>query len=267
MTVRQWRTRDSLDPLGPPATWLEAQGREQIGSAADFTVVAVHDGDLVGVGCAYASRWHPRRLWSYVEVAPDHRRNAHGTALLQALRRRAERPLRGKVTAGSAGAAFARARSLRSIQRCRTLALATADTPKRPDVDADPSVHVAAAAFRAFYATTHHWDPLGDIGPDEFVASHLADAVARFAVRGDDGDVLAIGCLYDEGDALLLSGGPTRPGEHAATETLVAAAARFAARAGRELTAEVDNANESLARATQHYAPVVLDETHIVADS
>jgi hypothetical protein len=202
-------------------------------------------------------------MWCYVEVAPGHRRRGHGTALLQALRDRTDRPLRGKVTAGSAGAHFAGARGFRTIQRCRTLALETRpDAPGLVPVDDDPVPARAAEAFRAFYATTHEWDPLGDVAPDEFVASHIDDAVACFVV----GEGLAVGCLYDEGAALLLSGGPTRTGEPAATEALVAAAAACAARAGRPLTAEVDDANESLARAVQDYEPVLLDETHVVAD-
>jgi hypothetical protein len=73
----------------------------------------------------YEASLHPERLWTYIEVARDHRRNGVGATLLTMLRREAEKSpsgvskLRAKVEPGTPGAAFAEHFDLTPIQRSR----------------------------------------------------------------------------------------------------------------------------------------------------
>ena len=79
----------------------------------------------VAAGVVYEASLHPERLWTYIEVARDHRRNGIGATLLTMLRREAEQSpsgvskLRAKVEPGSPGAAFAEHFDLTPIQRSR----------------------------------------------------------------------------------------------------------------------------------------------------
>jgi len=137
---REWRDGDDLALLeiwGDPDT---AQARQFRGALAvssngrDGTpwrrcIVAEDVLDGVGIpvaaGVVYEASLHPERLWTYIEVAKDHRRTGIGASLLTMLRREAEHApsgvtkLRAKVEPGTAGAAFAEAFGLRPIQRSR----------------------------------------------------------------------------------------------------------------------------------------------------
>ncbi|MCA1846699.1 MAG: GNAT family N-acetyltransferase [Actinobacteria bacterium] len=87
-------------------------------------------GGPVGGVVAFVPRWHAQRVWVSVEVAAGHRRQGIGTALLEAVRERCRsdgRPLRGKVFAGSAAAAFATAQGFKLIQRSRIFRLDKGD--------------------------------------------------------------------------------------------------------------------------------------------
>jgi GNAT superfamily N-acetyltransferase len=57
------------------------------------TLVAVVDGDVVGVGTITHGQRHPRRSWLAIEVTPAKRRRGIGTMLLGELRGFTERPL------------------------------------------------------------------------------------------------------------------------------------------------------------------------------
>ena len=50
------------------------------------TLVVTASGVPIAAGSVVASTLHPTRLWSYIEVAADHRRQGIGTALMDALR-------------------------------------------------------------------------------------------------------------------------------------------------------------------------------------
>ena len=137
---REWRDGDDLALLeiwGGPET---AQARQFRGALAVSSnggngtpwrrcIVAEDVVDGVGIpvaaGVVYEASLHPERLWAYIEVARDHRRNGIGATLLAMLRREAGHApsgvtkLRAKVEPGTPGAAFAEAAGLAPIQRSR----------------------------------------------------------------------------------------------------------------------------------------------------
>ncbi|MET3771157.1 GNAT family N-acetyltransferase [Arthrobacter nitrophenolicus] len=137
---REWREGDDLALLeiwGGPET---AQARQFRGALAVSSnggagtpwrrcIVAEDVLDGVGIpvaaGVVYEASLHPERLWTYIEVARDHRRAGIGASLLAMLRREAEHApsgvtkLRAKVEPGTPGAAFAEAAGLSPIQRSR----------------------------------------------------------------------------------------------------------------------------------------------------
>lgn len=137
---RPWRDGDDLALLeiwGDPDTGearqfrgalaLSSNGRD--GTPWRRCIVAEDVIDGVGIpvaaGVVYEASLHPERLWTYIEVARDHRRAGIGASLLTMLRREAENApsgvtkLRAKVEPGTAGAAFAEAFGLEPIQRSR----------------------------------------------------------------------------------------------------------------------------------------------------
>jgi GNAT superfamily N-acetyltransferase len=137
---RPWRDGDDLALLeiwGDPDTSearqfrgalaLSSNGRD--GTPWRRCIVAEDVIDGVGIpvaaGVVYEASLHPERLWTYIEVARDHRRAGIGASLLTMLRREAENApsgvtkLRAKVEPGTAGAAFAEAFGLAPIQRSR----------------------------------------------------------------------------------------------------------------------------------------------------
>ena len=137
---REWREGDDLALLeiwGDPDTFQAGQFRGALTASSDGadgtpwrrTIVAEDVQDGVGIpvaaGVVYEATLHPERLWSYVEVARDHRRSGIGATLLTMLRREAERSpsgvtrLRAKVQPDTPGAAFAEAFGLSPIQRSR----------------------------------------------------------------------------------------------------------------------------------------------------
>ena len=97
---------------------------------------------------------------------------------------------------------------------------------------------------------------------------HVDPAAATLLVQAADGSVLAVGCLYDEPEGLLLSGGATggaRSAGAAAGALLDAAAAR-AATLGRELLVEADDAAGEMVDQLAARGAAVVDEVHIVAE-
>lgn len=87
------------------------------------------------------------------------------------------------------------------------------------------------------------WDPPGEVGAADVRGSHVEEAVATLLVRDTEDSVLAVGCLYDETDGLMLSGGATRndPRAGPATGALLEASAAPARRLGRDLLVEADD--------------------------
>lgn len=199
---REWRDGDDLALLeiwGDPDT---AQARQFRGALAvssngrDGTpwrrcIVAEDVIDGVGIpvaaGVVYEASLHPERLWTYIEVAKDHRRAGIGASLLTMLRREAENApsgvtkLRAKVEPGSAGAAFAEEFGLAPIQRSRLVVVepGALKLPVFPDKDhggrpidgenagsdivmdlATGSVELTDVVGR-YYTSIHGWDSPG----------------------------------------------------------------------------------------------------------
>ncbi|UTT70852.1 GNAT family N-acetyltransferase [Arthrobacter sp. DNA4] len=199
---REWRDGDDLALLeiwGGPET---AQARQFRGALAVSSnggngtpwrrcIVAEDVVDGVGIpvaaGVVYEASLHPERLWTYVEVARDHRRNGIGATLLAMLRREAGHApsgvskLRAKVEPGSPGAAFAEAAGLAPIQRSRLVIVepGALRLPVFPDKDhggrpidgenagsdivmdlATGSVELTDVVGR-YYTSIHGWDSPG----------------------------------------------------------------------------------------------------------
>ena len=199
---REWRDGDDLALLevwGGPET---AQARQFRGALAVSSnggsgtpwrrcIVAEDVVDGVGIpvaaGVVYEASLHPERLWTYIEVAKDHRRNGIGATLLAMLRREAGHApsgvskLRAKVEPGSPGAAFAEAAGLTPIQRSRLVIVepGALRLPVFPDKDhggrpidgedagsdivmdlATGSVELTDVVGR-YYTSIHGWDSPG----------------------------------------------------------------------------------------------------------
>jgi GNAT superfamily N-acetyltransferase len=136
---REWREGDDLALLeiwGGPETHQARQFRGALAPSSDGAgspwrrcIVAEDVIDGVGIpvaaGVVYEASLHPERLWTYIEVARDHRRSGIGATLLTMLRREAGQSpsgvsrLRAKVEPGTPGAAFAEHFGLSPIQRSR----------------------------------------------------------------------------------------------------------------------------------------------------
>ncbi|BCW18684.1 hypothetical protein NtRootA9_13920 [Arthrobacter sp. NtRootA9] len=199
---REWRDGDDLALLeiwGGPET---AQARQFRGALAPSSngaggnpwrrcIVAEDVIDGVGIpvaaGVVYEASLHPERLWTYIEVARDHRRSGIGATLLAMLRREAaDAPsgvtkLRAKVEPGTPGAAFAEAAGLSPIQRSRLVVVepGALKLPVFPDKDhggrpvsgenagsdvvmdlATGSVELTDVVGR-YYTAIHDWDSPG----------------------------------------------------------------------------------------------------------
>jgi hypothetical protein len=199
---REWREGDDLALLeiwGDPETAQARQFRGALavssngggGSPWRRCIVAEDVVDGVGIpvaaGVVYEASLHPERLWTYIEVARDHRRSGIGATLLAMLRREAGHApsgvtrLRAKVEPGTPGAAFAEAAGLAPIQRSRLVVVepAALKLPVFPDKDyggrpvsgenagsdvvmdlATGSVELTDVVGR-YYTSIHGWDSPG----------------------------------------------------------------------------------------------------------
>lgn len=199
---REWRDGDDLALLeiwGGPETAQARQFRSALAPSSNGTggmpwrrcIVAEDVIDGVGIpvaaGVVYEAALHPERLWSYIEVARDHRRAGIGATLLAMLRREAANApsgvakLRAKVEPGTPGAAFASAAGLAPIQRSRLVVVqpGALKLPVFPDTDhggrpvsgenagsdvvmdlATGSVELTDVVGR-YYTAIHSWDSPG----------------------------------------------------------------------------------------------------------
>ncbi|WP_258805378.1 GNAT family N-acetyltransferase [Pseudarthrobacter sp. NS4] len=199
---REWREGDDLALLeiwGGPETSQARQFRGALAPSSAGTggnpwrrcIVAEDVIDGVGIpvaaGVVYEASLHPERLWTYIEVAKDHRRAGIGASLLAMLRRETERApsgvtkLRAKVEPGTPGAAFAEALGLSPIQRSRLVVVEPGalrlpvfpakDDAGRPGSDenagsdvvmdlATGSVELTDVVGR-YYTSIHGWDSPG----------------------------------------------------------------------------------------------------------
>ncbi|RDV09251.1 N-acetyltransferase [Arthrobacter sp. RT-1] len=197
---REWREGDDLALLeiwGGPETSQARQFRGALAPSSAGTggalwrrcIVAEDVIDEVGIpvaaGVVYEASLHPERLWTYIEVAKDHRRAGIGASLLALLRREAEHApsgvarLRAKVEPGTPGAAFAEAVGLSPIQRSRLVivepgALRLPVFPARDggsagdeDAGSDVVMELATGSVELtdvvgrYYTSIHGWDSPG----------------------------------------------------------------------------------------------------------
>ncbi|WP_426302728.1 GNAT family N-acetyltransferase [Arthrobacter sp. R-11] len=190
---REWREGDDLALLeiwGGPETLPAQQFRAALAPSSNAPwrrcIVAedVVDGVAIPVAAAvvHEASLHPERLWAYIEVAKDHRRNGIGATLLTMLRREAElapsgvSKLRSKVEPGTPGAAFAAWAGLAPIQRSQ-LVVVHPEALKLP-VFGDGSEEAASEQVEdlatgsvelsdvvgRYYTAVHHWDNPGELG-------------------------------------------------------------------------------------------------------
>ncbi|WP_120519701.1 GNAT family N-acetyltransferase [Arthrobacter celericrescens] len=190
---REWREGDDLALLeiwGGPETLPAQQFRAALAPSSNTPwrrcIVAedVVDGVAIPVaaGVVHEASLHPERLWAYIEVAKDHRRNGIGATLLTMLRREAElapsgvSKLRSKVEPGTSGAAFAEWAGLAPIQRSQ-LVVVHPEALKLP-VFGDGSEEAASEQVEdlatgsvelsdvvgRYYTAVHHWDNPGELG-------------------------------------------------------------------------------------------------------
>ncbi|GAA1409607.1 hypothetical protein AUR04nite_23980 [Glutamicibacter uratoxydans] len=183
LAFRPWRSGDDLqllqifgDPRSPQAHQDRTMLRENSDAPFSRTLVATVDSVAIGAGVVFASSLHPQRLWLYVEVAPDQRRNGVGTALVEQLRAQipasqvGELKARYTVTAGDdaqAAAGFCTALGLGEIQVSRdviiepgALAEPVFDTNDRVIEDlATGSVELTKLVMDFYNAVHEGWDP------------------------------------------------------------------------------------------------------------
>ena len=189
---REWREGDDLALLeiwGDPETVQAGQFRGTLAPSGNTPwrrcIVAedVVDGVAIPVaaGVVHEASLHPERLWTYIEVARDHRRSGIGSTLLVMLRREAEGSpsgvsrLRCKVEPGTPGAAFAEAAGLAPIQRSQLVVVEPAalklpvfgDGSEEAASDrvedlATGSVELSDVVGR-YYTAVHGWDSPGEL--------------------------------------------------------------------------------------------------------
>lgn len=186
------RAESALGETHDGAPSPSAAGSPAVGPAALWRrcLVAEDEGIPVAAGVVYEAALHPARLWAYVEVARDHRRAGVATEILGRLREAAgAAKLRTKVTAGTAGAAFAEASGFTVLQRSREV-LVRPGTLKLPVFgdgtdagDSSPLVEDLATgsvelsdAVGRYYADVHAWDPPAPISVGRAQQLFLSDA-------------------------------------------------------------------------------------------
>lgn len=192
LEYREWKEGDDLALLeiwGGPETLPAEQFRAALAPSSNQPwrrcIVAedVVDGVRIPVaaGVVHEASLHPERLWAYIEVAKDHRRNGVGATLLTMLRREAGNSpsgvskLRSKVEPGTPGAAFAEAARLGPIQRSQLVVVepeplklprfgdgSEEAASERVEDLATGSVELSEVVGR-YYSAVHHWDSPGEL--------------------------------------------------------------------------------------------------------
>ncbi|ASO20035.1 GNAT superfamily N-acetyltransferase [Actinoalloteichus hoggarensis] len=232
MWIRPWAVEDTAEVAAITASGeldvLWAQGRALFGPPRDGehwrrTIVAEVDGMVVGAGALLSPRFHPRRLWVYVEVSSAARRRGIGAALVAGLRDLAAadgRPLRAKVRPRTPSAAFAVSLGLRRVLIDSEIRRLRADRFPRPAGHArvvaldDPRV---AETYREFYRAAHPSDPPDRLTTDMVRESHLTAATGAVLVSPEPGRPAGVALLIkDEG--WTFTGGSTRPSAAGAPE-------------------------------------------------
>ncbi len=286
MEVRPWRSEDAAglaagrpgdeagDPILAHDAIRPAHGQVDAGEQWLRSLTAEIDGMPVGAGAVWSARWHPARLWVYVEVVPAWRRHGIGTALVGALRRLGEadgRPLRAKVRPGAPSGAFAAAVGLGAVlieSTGRELDPAALPEPPARVVAADLGSAEIAGVFRRWYTAVHPTDPPGPLTDQDVRDSHLGEAAGGVLVRLDWGPPAGIGLVFDEGEEWVFSGGtlvPDHPEAADLARDLILGAARLVP-AGRRFVLEVDDSMADVTAAADLLGASYGDTCHVVAE-
>lgn len=205
-SYRPWQEGDDLELL---QIWPDAEStsgatfRASLGVDSDEapwkrTLVVEHQGIPIGAGTIYETSLHTQHLWSYVEIAPDHRRQGVGTELLRRLRELAQHSpsgvtsLRSKVDLGSVAADFALETGFTKIQRSKVVRVEAGSVPslalhetedgriKQSIEDiATGSVELTQRLWE-FYQRSHQWDPPADISLGRINRLFLSDEAEAF---------------------------------------------------------------------------------------
>jgi GNAT superfamily N-acetyltransferase len=207
------------------------------------SVVAELDGTVVGAGTIFHGTDHPAHSRADVVVAPAVRRRGIGSALLDALRAQASRPLIARVHCDREGAIpFAQASGLELVNRSweGTLDVDLLDLPAR--VDEPPSLEEAAAFFARWYDETHQWSPPAPKSHEEALALFCGETMVEGSLVG-----------VRRGGALVGAATVSRLEGHLrvvwcggeGVDRLLGACVAFASGKGEPLQFEVDEANAS----------------------
>lgn len=234
------------------------------------------DGAVLGAGAVSEASLHPERLWVYVEVAREHRRQGIGSELIRRLRQ-TQSPsgvtaLRARFTsAAQAAAGFAKYLHMHPIQHSRIVRIPTGSLPEPMLSPAGPTLAEVATGsveltkiLARYYDHVHQsWDPsqmsLGhaqDLLLAPQTGAHGA-VVLRDRPKGQGGRILSFAVAYPqagpEGQAsepesdqdieLLVGHDPQLPLDQARTalrQLLALTAARYPVRV------EVDEAAAAL---------------------
>lgn len=205
-SYRPWQEGDDLELL---QIWPDAEStsgatfRASLGVDSDDapwkrTLVVEHQGIPIGAGTIYETSLHTQHLWSYVEIAPDHRRQGVGTELLRRLRELAQHSpsgvtsLRSKVDLGSVAADFALETGFTKLQRSKVVRVEAGSVPslalhetedgriKQSIEDiATGSVELTQRLWE-FYQRSHLWDPPADISLGRINRLFLSDEAEAF---------------------------------------------------------------------------------------
>lgn len=245
-TARTFRpsTEADVERDGHRFEWLKPDGWR-----AGFRALVLEvDGAVIGVGRIGPNRVHPRRDLVELEIAPEHRRAGHGTALLRELGKYSDEPLSDKVEPGSVRDAFLQAqgavtylevpllrvdvaaeRTVRwcaavraSEEACGALAVRWAELPREQLVDA------LTDRYRWQHAS---WSPTA---PRDVLRREVGEAFWDGSVREHswavvrDGTVTALSDLYDDESGSPDDGGAAPVGRRreGAAEAVDAAAPR-----------------------------------------
>lgn len=205
-SYRPWQKGDDLELL---QIWPDAEStsgatfRASLGVDSDEapwkrTLVVEHQGIPIGAGTIYETSLHTQHLWSYVEIAPDHRRQGVGTELLRRLRELAQHSpsgvtsLRSKVDLGSVAADFALETGFTKIQRSKVVRVEAGSVPslalhETEDGRINQSIEDIATGsveltqrLWEFYQRSHHWDPPADISLGRINRLFLSDEAEAF---------------------------------------------------------------------------------------
>lgn len=235
LEYRPWQEGDDQellqiwgDPEGSQAAWyrrtLEPSndgGVQSDGSRRNWKrcIVATDQGIPVAAGMVMEQSLHNSKLWIYVEVAKDHRRQGVAATLLTMLRHEAEQAPSGvsgvttKVDEGTSGAAFVEALGWPVVQTSRFIqvdpgSLPLPSFPKQEDqADEDAgsdlvqdlatgSVELTDVVGRWYESVHRDWSPTGPLSPGTVQSYFLDDqagAQGAIVLRAEPESAFGIG--------------------------------------------------------------------------